>query len=101
MTASTLSLLAPLPPALPTLDGLWRIQPAHGDDTRYAGAACDEDDWPAVSLPHLRPATAEQDALWYRTRFRAAVPDGQRAILRLGGAFYHTRVWLNGVALGA
>jgi beta-mannosidase len=104
MTENTLSLLAPLPPPFLSLAEPWRMWPVPGepgDEARYADPACDDGAWPAVQLPHLHHATAERDALWYRTRFEAAIPPGQRAILRLGGAFYRTHVWLNGADLGA
>lgn len=86
-------------------DGEWRVafgEPGMADDCEYAASDFDDSTWDQVRLPHLRHATAEQHRLWYRHRFALdALPNDQRTLLRFGGAFYETRVWLNGIELGA
>ena len=105
----TLALFAvPPPPAARLLTGDWRLlqvpqDHAAGDalGESYAAPAFDDSHWERVRLPHLRHATFGSDTLWYRHHF--TVPPrapGQRLLLRLGGAFYQTRVWLNGAELG-
>ena len=104
----TLALFAAPPaPAVRLLAGDWRLRQVpedHADDDRDAGyAAPDFDDshWEAVRLPYLRHATFGSDTLWYRHHVAGPPPvPGQRLLLRLGGAFYQTSVWLNGIALG-
>ncbi len=109
-------MFAPLQSPSVPLDGEWRLKTAHegqGLEYGYADPALDDSGWDSVRLPHLRHATVEQDTLWYRCRFSAPTPNpspiaeqhsdrggGRRFILRFGGAFYRTRVWLNGVDLG-
>jgi beta-mannosidase len=114
----TLNLLATTPsPAAPCLlAGDWRLAQAPEDEggaqsaarsedpglaNGYAFPGFDDSSWEAVRLPHLRHATLGSDTLWYRHHFKADPPlPGQRLLLRLGGAFYQTRVWLNGIELG-
>ncbi len=105
----TLALLAPPPAALRGLGGDWRLAAGSaagaadepGLALGYAQPAFDDGGWEAVRLPHLRHATHGNDSLWYRHHFNGEPPaTGQRTILRLGGAFYQTRAWLNGVELG-
>jgi beta-mannosidase len=106
---SVLSLfLTPESPVFP-LDGDWHLKSADNElglEQGYADPDFDDSSWEVVRLPHLRHATAEQDTLWYRyhldlTGFREANRSGfGRTIIRFGGSFYRTRVWLNGVELG-
>lgn len=93
--AKTVSLFTHLTESAQTLDGVWRIAAAHagqGFESGYADPMFDDSLWAEVHLPHLRHSTVAQDTLWYRHHFTAAAPPaGKRMILRLGGAFYHTR----------
>lgn len=102
--AKTLSLFANLTTPFQRLDGDWRIayaQAEQGFESGFADPAFDDAPWETVRLPHLRHSTIEHDTLWYRHHFRAELPPpDQRLLLRLGGAFYHSRVWLNGSLLG-
>ncbi len=102
--ARTLTLLAPLTDAR-ALDGEWRVAfcpPETDDDCAYARADFDDSMWETVRLPHLRYATAERNRLCYRHRFSLdALPRDGRMLLRFGGGFYETRVWLNGHELGS
>jgi beta-mannosidase len=56
--------------------------------------------WEPVSVPHQQAAVAGRSAIWYRTRFPRPDHDG-RVLLRIGGAFLATHVWLNGRILGS
>ena len=56
--------------------------------------------WEPVSVPHQQAAVAGRSAIWYRTRFPRPDHDG-RVLLRVGGAFLATHVWLNGRMLGS
>jgi beta-mannosidase len=56
--------------------------------------------WEPVPVPHQQAAVAGRSALWYRTRFPRPDHDG-RVLLRVGGAFLATHVWLNGRMLGS
>jgi beta-mannosidase len=56
--------------------------------------------WEPVSVPHQQAAVAGRAAIWYRTRFPRPDHDG-RVLLRVGGAFLATHVWLNGRMLGS
>jgi beta-mannosidase len=100
----TLSLLAPPPATLRELGGEWRLAYASEEAGLAAGYAAPEFDdsaWEAVRLPHLRHASHGNDSLWYRHHFQLSPPPaGRRLLLRLGGAFYQTRLWLNGAELG-
>lgn len=101
--ARTLTLLAPLAADVRVLDGEWRAAFADPltDDGSYAAPDFDDSGWDKVRLPHLRHSTAGRDTLWYRHHFWLAAWPDARTVLRFGGAFYDTRVWLNGVELGA
>ncbi len=96
------------------LNGEWRIKSSHnglGLEYGYADPAFDDAGWETIRLPHLSHATAEQDTLWYRHEFYSCPADGGilqqvqdapigRILLRFGGSFYRTHVWLNGIDLG-
>ena len=101
----TLALLAPAPATQRVLAGDWRLAYASepdGLEAGYASASFDDSDWEVVRLPHLRHATAAHDTLWYRHHFALeSPPAGQRLLLRLNGAFYRSRAWLNGTELGS
>jgi beta-mannosidase len=56
--------------------------------------------WEPVPVPEQQAAVAGRSALWYRTRFPRPDHDG-RVLLRIGGAFLATHVWLNGRMLGS
>jgi beta-mannosidase len=56
--------------------------------------------WEPVPVPHQQAAVAGRSAIWYRTRFPRPDHDG-RVLLRIGGAFLATNVWLNGRMLGS
>jgi len=56
--------------------------------------------WQPVPVPHLQAAVGGRSAIWYRTRFPRPDHDG-RVLLRVGGAFLATHVWLNGRMLGS
>jgi len=100
-----LALLSPLPAGARELDGEWRVafpEPGQTEDNIYAAPDFADKHWKKSSLPHLRYATVERDTLWYRHRFwLEAPPSSEYTLLRFGGAFYETRAWLNGAALGA
>lgn len=97
-----LPLLAPCPDDIQSLDGEWLVAFSHQNSNAYAAPDLDDSAWEKVRLPHLRHATVEQDMLWYRYHFRLeALPHSAHTLLRFGGAFYQTRVWLNGVELGS
>lgn len=101
---NTLSLFTTFAEPSRLLDGEWRITGAHqglGLELGYADPCFDDSRWDVVRLPHLRHSSTEQDTLWYRYYFTGDPPPaGKRLLLRLAGAFYHTRVWLNGIFLG-
>jgi beta-mannosidase len=56
--------------------------------------------WRPVPVPHQQAATQGRSAIWYRTAFPRPDHDG-RVVLRIGGAFLATHVWLNGRMLGS
>ncbi len=56
--------------------------------------------WEPVPVPHQQAAVAGRSAIWYRTTFPRPDHDG-RVLLRIGGAFLATHVWLNGRILGS
>ncbi|HEX4213237.1 MAG TPA: hypothetical protein VIA06_07935 [Candidatus Dormibacteraeota bacterium] len=56
--------------------------------------------WEPISVPAQQWARQGRAAVWYRTRFSRPDHDG-RIILRVGGAFLATNVWLNGRFLGS
>jgi beta-mannosidase len=106
---STLSLFVlPESPAS-ALDGDWRLKSTdneQGLELGYADPDFDDDGWQVVRLPHLRHATVDQDTLWYRCHFDAPDSLTQQSdlgytLLRLGGSFYRTQIWLNGRELGS
>lgn len=109
--ADLISFFAPLDAPSLELNGPWRFAPAHnggGHAQGYADPDFDDSSWEAVRPPHLEHSTAERDTLWYRHRFtldpgapfRPGLAPAERALLRLGGAFYRSHVWLNGRELG-
>ncbi|HKV88984.1 MAG TPA: hypothetical protein VJT78_13395 [Candidatus Dormibacteraeota bacterium] len=56
--------------------------------------------WKPVEVPRLLMASEGKQSVWYRTEFPR--PDhGGRVVLRIGGAFLATNVWLNGRLLGS
>ncbi|HKC20491.1 MAG TPA: glycoside hydrolase family 2 TIM barrel-domain containing protein [Candidatus Dormibacteraeota bacterium] len=56
--------------------------------------------WKPVEVPRQLAAREGRQSVWYRTEF--ARPDhAGRVVLRIGGAFLATNVWLNGRLLGA
>ncbi|MFZ0215379.1 MAG: hypothetical protein WAM30_05495, partial [Candidatus Dormiibacterota bacterium] len=57
-------------------------------------------EWEAVSVPEQRWAREGRSAIWYRTRFPRPDHDG-RVVLRIGGSFLGTNVWINGRFLGS
>lgn len=99
-----LALLTPLTAGANELAGEWRVafpdlEQAHDEACAIPDYA--DGNWKTVNLPHLRYATAQRDTIWYRHRFHVEPqPCGTRTLLRFGGAFYQTYVWLNGVFLG-
>jgi len=56
--------------------------------------------WKPVAVPEQQAATSGRSAIWYRSRFPRPDHNG-RVVLRLGGAFLATHVWLNGRLLGS
>ncbi|MDQ6877547.1 MAG: hypothetical protein M3082_07575 [Candidatus Dormibacteraeota bacterium] len=56
--------------------------------------------WKQIEVPRQLSAWEGHQAVWYRTEF--ARPDHSgRVLLRFGGAFLATHVWLNGKLLGS
>lgn len=56
--------------------------------------------WKPIEVPRQLAARPGRQAIWYRTEFPR--PDhGGRVVLRIGGAFLATNVWLNGRLLGS
>ncbi len=56
--------------------------------------------WKPVEVPRQLAATRDRQSIWYRTEFPRPDHAG-RVVLRIGGAFLATNVWLNGRLLGA
>lgn len=56
--------------------------------------------WKPVEVPRQLAATQGRQSIWYRTEFPRPDHAG-RVVLRIGGAFLATNVWLNGRLLGA
>ncbi|HKA10576.1 MAG TPA: glycoside hydrolase family 2 TIM barrel-domain containing protein [Candidatus Dormibacteraeota bacterium] len=56
--------------------------------------------WEPVPVPFQQAAVAGRSVIWYRTSFPRPDHDG-RVVLRIGGAFLATHVWLNGRMLGS
>ena len=92
------------------LCGVWRFQPDPGDEGERAGYPQPTHDirlWREAHLPatfdRCHPGLeAYEGAAWFR-RSVVAPADWQdrRVLLRFHGANYHTRVWVNGTAVGA
>ena len=56
--------------------------------------------WKPVEVPRQLAAREGRQAVWYRTEFPKPDHSG-RVVLRIGGAFLATNVWLNGKLLGS
>jgi len=56
--------------------------------------------WKPIEVPRQLAATAGRQSVWYRTEFPRPDHAG-RVVLRIGGAFLATNVWLNGKLLGS
>ena len=56
--------------------------------------------WKPVEVPRQLVATEGRQSVWYRTEFPRPDHAG-RVVLRIGGAFLATNVWLNGRLLGS
>jgi beta-mannosidase len=56
--------------------------------------------WKPVEVPRQLSAREGRQAVWYRTEFPRPDHSG-RVVLRIGGAFLATNVWLNGKLLGS
>lgn len=56
--------------------------------------------WRPIEVPRQLAAQEGRQAIWYRTEFPRPDHDG-RVVLRIGGAFLATNVWLNGKLIGA
>ena len=56
--------------------------------------------WKSIEVPRQLAAREGRQAIWYRNEF-ARPEHGGRVLLRFGGAFLATNVWLNGRLLGS
>ena len=56
--------------------------------------------WKPIEVPRQLAATQGRQSVWYRTEFPRPDHAG-RVVLRIGGAFLATNVWLNGRFLGS
>ncbi|HEV2966943.1 MAG TPA: hypothetical protein VG009_02480 [Candidatus Dormibacteraeota bacterium] len=56
--------------------------------------------WKPIEVPRQLSAREGRQAVWYRTEFPRPDHSG-RVVLRIGGAFLATHVWLNGKLLGS
>jgi beta-mannosidase len=56
--------------------------------------------WKPIEVPRQLAATEGRQSIWYRTEFPRPDHSG-RVVLRVGGAFLATNVWLNGRLLGS
>lgn len=56
--------------------------------------------WKPVEVPRQLSAQAGRQSIWYRTEFPRPDHSG-RVVLRIGGAFLATNVWLNGRLIGS
>ena len=56
--------------------------------------------WRPIEVPRQLAARQGRQSVWYRTEFPRPDHSG-RVVLRIGGAFLATNVWLNGRLLGA
>lgn len=59
-----------------------------------------ESGWEPAEVPGQLWASAGREAVWYRCHFARPDHDG-RVLLRIGGAFLATNVWLNGRLVGS
>ena len=83
--------------ALGHWEGLWMPL---GEGEAEGLAAGRGEGWEPTAVPEQQAARAGRSALWYRTRFPRPDHNG-RVLLRVGGAFLATNVWLNGRLLGS
>jgi hypothetical protein len=83
--------------ALGHWEGLWHSLGEGEAEGLHAGRG---EGWEPIAVPEQQSACAGRSALWYRTRFPRPDHNG-RVLLRLGGAFLATNVWLNGRLLGS
>jgi len=56
--------------------------------------------WKPIEVPRQLAASEGRQSIWYRTEFPRPDHAG-RVVLRIGGAFLATNVWLNGRLLGS
>jgi beta-mannosidase len=56
--------------------------------------------WKPIEVPRQLSARHGRQSIWYRTEFPRPDHSG-RVVLRIGGAFLATNVWLNGKLLGS
>jgi beta-mannosidase len=56
--------------------------------------------WKPIEVPRQLSAREGRQSVWYRTEFPRPDHSG-RVVLRIGGAFLATNVWLNGKLLGS
>jgi beta-mannosidase len=56
--------------------------------------------WKPIEVPRQLTARHGRQSIWYRTEFPRPDHSG-RVVLRIGGAFLATNVWLNGKLLGS
>ncbi len=56
--------------------------------------------WKPIEVPRQLSAREGRQSIWYRTEFPRPDHSG-RIVLRIGGAFLATNVWLNGKLLGS
>ncbi len=56
--------------------------------------------WKPIEVPRQLSARQGRQSIWYRTEFPRPDHSG-RVVLRIGGAFLATNVWLNGKLLGS
>ncbi|MBJ7613365.1 MAG: hypothetical protein DLM67_26215 [Candidatus Nephthysia bennettiae] len=83
--------------ALGHWEGLWHSLGEGEAEGLHAGRG---EGWEPIAVPEQQAACAGRSALWYRTRFPRPDHNG-RVLLRVGGAFLATNVWLNGRLLGS
>src|SRR4030088_1787141 len=83
--------------ALGHWEGLWMSLGEGEAEGLHAGRG---EGWEPIAVPEQKAACAGRSALWYRTRFPRPDHNG-RVMLRVGGAFLATNVWLNGRLLGS
>ena len=83
----------------------WRYRqaPASPDEEAlFVRPEYDDTSWPPAEVPKQLAASTGNDTVWYRCRFRHEVQrdPARRQLLRFGGSFLETSVWLNGRWLG-